>query len=285
VAAGIAKAVELKASVINLSLGSSAEDATMTRAVQNAIQSGVVVVAASGNQPFCSANNTVSSPASIDAVIAVGAVDQNDVYASFTCGGQALDVSAPGVAIFSTTLAGHSYGDTLDGSSADGTSFAAPMVAGVAALLRSLNPTMSVSDVTRYIDFYSDDLGPPGFDTSYGFGRLNAARTLTAAANHVPFITNPIDPGKSFPYPNPFNPTSGGAVTFSLSTGTTQFKIDIYTLNGVHVKTIQGTNEPDGHNNEWNGRNEDGTPVASGLYIYRAETNLGTTKGKITILK
>jgi subtilisin family serine protease len=270
IAAGIIFAADHGASIINMSLGSATNSGTIAAAVDYAIRKNVVVVAASGNSltPPCSVNY----PAALNKVIAVGATDSSDALASFSCTGPELDLVAPGKSILSTTLGGT--------SSLDGTSFASPIVAGVAALMRSVNTTMSVSDLTRALDFTTTDLGGSGFDNNFGFGKVNAYAAVVAAQNATKFTSNPGFSDKTFPYPNPFNVNQSAKVIIALpaSLGSSGIKIDIRTVAGVTVKTLNGTNE-------WDGKNDDGNIVASGLYYYFAQTSQGEVKGKLTVIK
>lgn len=271
IAAGVLYAADNGAAVINLSLGGVTASATVTAAIEYALSKNIVVVAAAGND----GNTTpVNFPAAIARVIAVGATDRFDVLADFSCTGNALDLVAPGKGIHSTTNGGTSS------LNIDGTSFSAPMVSGVAALIRSIDAAMSVDDIARYIAFYSDDLGAPGFDTAFGFGRLNAFRAIQAASARAPLLTNPGFSGETFPYPNPFRPSEQSKVTIALpaSLGQRDLKITIMTVAGERVKTLTGTNE-------WDGRNDDGNLVASGLYFYYAETAAGNVDGKLTVIK
>lgn len=128
------------ADVINMSLTCSPYD-KMTDAIKNALTKGrngkgCVVVAASGNQ----GQSSVGYPANIDGVIAVGSIDENGMHSSISNYGKNLDFVAPGVNVLTTILNGE-Y-DTLNG-----TSLAAPMVSGIAALLLSLDPEATASEV------------------------------------------------------------------------------------------------------------------------------------------
>lgn len=272
IAEGIIYAADHGASIINLSLGGPEISDTLTSAVNYALNKKVVVVAAAGNtlSPPC----PVNYPAAISKVIAVGAVDENDSLASFSCTGTALDLVAPGTNIRSAGQSGTSA------SNINGTSFSSPMVAGVAALIRSINADFSVEEVTQYLDFTADDKGTLGFDSSYGFGRLNAYSALLAASNLTPFISNPATPNKSYPTPNPFNPSLGNTMNISIpqSLGSENMEIIIITLAGERIKKLEGTNK-------WDGKNESGNSVSSGLYFYTVKTSKGTTKGKLTVLK
>ena len=274
IAQGIIYAVDHGASIINMSLGGEDNSSTVLSAVDYAMQKNVVVVAAAGTlgqsqTPPCAINY----PAAISRVIAVGATNSSDQLAYFSCTGSQLDLVAPGVGIISLTAPATT-------SSEDGTSFSAPMVSGVAALIRSLDPNMSVDNVTRAIDFTATDLGPGGYDTNFGFGRLDAFKAVQAANNHTLFTSNPGFSGETFPYPNPYNPTTGRPLTIALpsSLGSQGLEIKIMNVGGETIKTLSGTNS-------WDGLNEDGNYVASGLYFYFAKTSKGDTKGKLTVLK
>jgi subtilisin family serine protease len=253
-----------------MSLGGATTSSSISAAIEYALGKGVVVVAAAGNEAPCQ----VEFPASINRVIAVGATTKTNELASFSCTGTALDLVAPGKDIYS--LSGVSTIPMIG----DGTSFSAPMVSGVAALIRSINPAMSVDDVTRYIDFFATDLGSPGFDTTFGFGLLNASASLHAVQANAPLTTNPASQNETFSYPNPFNPALGSPATFSIpaSLSSDNFRIRIMNMNGERIKTLTNTNT-------WDGRNDDGLGVASGLYFYYVETAKGHIKGKLTVIK
>ncbi|MFN0117966.1 MAG: S8 family serine peptidase [Elusimicrobiota bacterium] len=272
IADAILYAVNNGANVINLSLGGDGGSSAVSAALEQAFNRDIVVVAAAGNSGNASA---VSFPASVEKVIAVGATTSTDALAFFSSTGNSLDLVAPGVGIVSLRSTNQS-----DGNDIDGTSFSSPMVAGVAALIKSLKPNMSLLDVTKYLNFTADDLGATGFDHSFGFGRLNATKALQAVNSGTIFTANPSSPNKSFPYPNPFNPSTHGTMSISIPSqlGSSGIEITILTLSGEKVKTISGTNA-------WDGKNEDGNIVSSGLYFYIAKTSLGETKGKLTVLK
>jgi len=120
----------------------------------------------------------VSYPATRSEVMAVAATDHNDQVAGFSNFGPQVEVAAPGVSVLSTRP-GNLY------ATADGTSFAAPQVAGVAGLVRSRNPGLLASDVRQLIIDTAEDVGAPGFDNRSGHGRINAFEAVSAAANSV----------------------------------------------------------------------------------------------------
>ena len=117
--------------------------------------------------PENNGSNSLVYPAAYDGVIAVSATDHNDVKAGFSSYGTFIDVAAPGVNIFSTKLNG-TYGY------ASGTSMACPHVAGLAALLKSGDTTLTPDQVEHILETTADDLGHSGWDTFYGSGRINA---------------------------------------------------------------------------------------------------------------
>jgi len=169
VARAIIEAADRGAQVINLSLGGPTSSQTLQEAVDYAHNKGVVIVAASGNE-----HAPVLYPAACDGVIAVGATREDGGVASFSNYGPELDVVAPGDLVL---------GISRDGWSthiAKGTSFAAPHVSGLAALLLSVAPGLANQDVERLITAQAVDQGPAGWDPDYGHGLVNARDSLCA---------------------------------------------------------------------------------------------------------
>ncbi|HWP60816.1 MAG TPA: S8 family serine peptidase [Candidatus Acidoferrales bacterium] len=171
IAEAIIYAADHGAKVINMSLAGSSYSTTLQNAVNYAWSKGLVLVAAAGNKT----TSTPYYPAALDNVVAVSATDKYDQLASFSNFGSWIDVAAPGTSIY-TTNRGGGYGTW------QGTSFASPQVAALAALVFSLNPGLSNAQVVDLIRSNTTDLGSVGFDQSFGWGRINAYKTLTAAA-------------------------------------------------------------------------------------------------------
>lgn len=172
-------AVSHGAKVINLSLGAPSYGSTcedvfpfMSQAVADAYNAGVLVVAASGNNSA----STLSCPALQAETLAVGATTNLDQRAWFSNYGTGLNVVAPGTNIYST-WPGESY------TSLDGTSMAAPHVSGLAALLWSVDSSLTNFEVWDAIQTTADDLGASGYDLEYGHGRINARRALEQFAS------------------------------------------------------------------------------------------------------
>jgi subtilisin family serine protease len=175
VAAGIEYAADRGAAVINLSLGSESYSQTLQNAVSYAATQGVLIVAAAGND---GTNNDVVPiyPASLtsNAIMAVAATNSSDGLASFSnFGAISVDVGAPGVGIVSTVPI-NSYG-TLSG-----TSMAAPLVAGLAALVKSANTSLTAAQIKDIIMNSVDQVSSLRGKTVTG-GRINAANAVAMA--------------------------------------------------------------------------------------------------------
>lgn len=190
-----------RADVINLSLGGAGLcNAAFATAVSDVRAAGVVVVAASGNE---SRNEEgirvgVSSPANCSGVIAVGALDARRSLAYYSNTGAALSVAAPGGdqrvsttgtgavdAVFSDLGAFDAFGTRLATfGPMQGTSMAAPHVAGVVALMRYVNPGLTTAQIDSLLatGALTDDLGAAGRDADTGFGLINARKAVDAAA-------------------------------------------------------------------------------------------------------
>ncbi|HUQ17138.1 MAG TPA: S8 family serine peptidase, partial [Candidatus Saccharimonadales bacterium] len=195
VASGITWAADRGARVINISLGSDSDSPTLHDAIRYAVSRNALVIAAAGNcgdpsraypNATCPSLNVAEFPGAYPEVLAVAATDPNDAHAAFSNTGAYVGISAPGVTILSTVP---TYPTTLSRSSGvmnyaafRGTSQASPLVAGVAALVLSREPALSVAQVIERLKTTADDLGTPGMDPVFGAGRVNALRAVTASA-------------------------------------------------------------------------------------------------------
>jgi serine protease len=136
VAQGIRWAADHGAQVINLSLGGPSPSAVLEKAVQHARSKGVFVVAAAGNS-----GRAVGYPAAYPGVFAVSATDANGKIAWFSSRGPQVDLGAPGVAVTQQTVCNHGQNKCEVFGTFNGTSMAAPHVAGAAALLVGMGVT------------------------------------------------------------------------------------------------------------------------------------------------
>ena len=166
IAAGITWAADHGAKIINLSLGGPGEAPALHDAITYATGLGALVVGAAGND----GNNITEYPAAYPEVLSVGAIDGSGNLTDFSTYGDWLDVAAPGWGIVSTGY----DADNLSYYIGDGTSFAAPIVSGVAALIRTRYPTYTPADVISRIESTARDAGPRGLDPYYGHGVVDA---------------------------------------------------------------------------------------------------------------
>ncbi|GAA1541614.1 type VII secretion-associated serine protease mycosin [Streptomyces albidochromogenes] len=143
--AAIRDAVAKGAKIINISsdTANKKDNGELRTTVANAVDAGVLIVAASGNDG-ADGRSADTYPASYPGVLAVAASDRNDERATFSQAGDFVDIAAPGVGMVSTVPKGGQC-------TADGTSFAAPYVAGVAALLKEKHPSWTAAQITTRI--------------------------------------------------------------------------------------------------------------------------------------
>lgn len=168
---GIELAVEAGADVINLSFGTPVASETLERVIDDAHERGVVFVAAAGNR----GTDVQEYPARLNDVIAVAAVDDTDTAAPFTSDGNWVDLAAPGVGLLAP-------GPARTWALWDGTSMAAPLVAGQAAILRSLDRSSggnrSADDIADVIDDSVIDVTRR--DSAIGEGRIDVGASVHA---------------------------------------------------------------------------------------------------------
>ncbi|MBI5687187.1 MAG: S8 family serine peptidase [Verrucomicrobia bacterium] len=172
---GIIFAADRGARVINISLGGPSSSSTLQSAIDYAWSKGVVIVASAGN----AGNSQPNYPGACNHVVAVSATQQNDTRANWSSYGSFVSLAAPGVGIWTCNTNG-AY------AAWSGTSFSSPIVAGVAALVASANPALSNAQIVDVLKASADDLGSAGFDTSYGYGRVNANRAVASATGAPP---------------------------------------------------------------------------------------------------
>jgi membrane-anchored mycosin MYCP len=220
-ALAVARAVDLGATVINLSevacapVGAGMNDAELGSALQYAYERNVVVVAAAGNlqsQGLCGAQNpvrdpnlplardwqsvqTIATPAWFsDYVLSVGALTASGEPAEFSLHGPWVGVAAPAEQIVSLDPNGpgliNAWQDQRGLVPINGTSFAAPMVAGLAALVRSRFPELSAGQVIELIKrtAHTEGVGP---NVATGYGVVDPVAALTY---QLPPVKNMPDP-------------------------------------------------------------------------------------------
>lgn len=184
IAAAVRFAVDRGAAVINMSLTRNTRDwpESWDDAFLYAMEHDVVVVAAAGNRG--SGTNEVGAPATMPGVLTVAGVDVS--------GEASFDASSQGITIGVSAPSEDLVGVVPGGEHVlwNGTSGAAPIVAGIVALVRSAHPELDAANVINRVIATARDAGAPGTDPIYGFGLVDASAAVTA---QVPAVTaNPM---------------------------------------------------------------------------------------------
>ena len=165
---GIDWAVQNNMDIISMSLGTDTYSQAFADASANAYNSSILLVAAAGNSGDGNiSTDDVQYPAKFDSVIAVSAIDSNNVAPAWSADGSEVELAAPGAGIYSTWLGG-GY------TAMSGTSMAAPFVSGTVALIIQNNVGISPNEVRAVMANSAIDLGVQGKDNVYGFGLVQA---------------------------------------------------------------------------------------------------------------
>jgi subtilisin family serine protease len=198
-ASGVTWAADHGARVVNISYANVP--------TSSAVQSAANYLKGKGGLLFVSAGNYNRDEGftPTDTMIPVSATDSADNRASFSSYGSFVALSAPGAGIY-TTVQGGGYG------AVNGTSFASPVAAAVAALVMSANPSLSADQVKNILFTTAVDLGTAGRDIYFGYGRVNAAAAV-AAAKAMPA------PDTTAPTVSLANPLAGSTVSGLVSVG------------------------------------------------------------------
>ena len=234
------------ADIINLSLGGPTNSTTAPSAYRLARQAGVIVVAAAGND----ANSGLFAPAAYDGVVSVSATNISRQLASYSNFGSTIDVSAPGGD--SGDLNGDGFFDGVLSTGGDdtngpitfnyrfaaGTSMAAPHMAGVVALMKSVYPglTPDILDTMLQNGELTDDLGATGRDNNFGYGLINAQKAVLAAANA----------GAPSPPPPPAAVLQVSPTTLNLGIALTSAQINISNAGGGTLDITNISNDSGG---------------------------------------
>jgi subtilisin family serine protease len=269
------------ARVINLSLGGPGNTSILSEAIDEAVAAGVLVVAAAGNN----ASSAPFYPAAYPNVVSVSSVGPTLALASYSNYGTTVDIAAPGGDM---TNYGSDAGvlSTFKGTSGQlysrlhGTSMASPHVAGVAALVISANPALTVAEVRSILLSTTHDLGATGNDIYYGAGLVDAGKAVRVAA-----------PSPPPPPPEPEILVSPTMLTFG--SGTFAGSIVLKNLGGgtITVSSVQTVTDS---GEAWLSATPDGTtapmrvevvadPVGLADGQYRGRVEFGTSAGPATV--
>ncbi len=305
-------AAEHGASVLSMSMGTTpVGNATLRAAEENVLLAGIYHSVAAGNSGPGAGTIRASGdcpppwfhPDQIfhggqTAVVTVGATDSGDNIAGFSSRGPVTwwltvapwndygsstplispDISGPGVDVLSTQLGG-GY------TTMSGTSMATPHLAGVAALLLSINPELSVAQLDSIIELTSLDLGAAGKDNVFGAGRVDAYQAALAALELVGTGGESsaglpsAEPVLSGVHPNPVT----SSATFSLFVPTEgSVSLDVFDVTGrVVARVHSGQLSGGSHSFLWS------LPegIGSGMYFIRAETPSGSAATRMTVIR
>ena len=289
----------LGADVVSTSLGYTdwytysnfdGKTATTTKAALIAARKGVLLVTAMGNEgnyrdTQTRATGTMIAPADADSIVSVGAVNSSMRLAGFSSTGPTADgrvkpdVVAQGVSDY--VMYGES-GYTFS----NGTSFATPLTAGVAALILSAHPNLTPMEVRERLlqtarALYDTSLGMVSHPNNfYGWGMVDAVKAVG--------ISDPGSPPEQFllrqNYPNPFN----GSTTILVDAPTdAAIEVSIYNLLGQRVRRLYAGNAQVGTNFfQWtNALDDAGHPVAAGVYFCRLSAAGSIFSQKILYIK
>lgn len=193
VAEAVAYAMDNGADVINLSLGSIGSDPALENLLQDAVNAGIIVIAAAGNcgdtnyaEQGCSYQGQMLYPATSSSTIAVAATTLADTRAPFSSQGSSVDLAAPGSGAINTPLYLSTNQLTAYSGTVYGTSFASPIVASTAALVRDAWPTASVRQIRSILidsSYKTTDMSGQQFTNQLGFGRLRPHEAVQLATN------------------------------------------------------------------------------------------------------
>ncbi|NLB81299.1 MAG: S8 family serine peptidase [Clostridiaceae bacterium] len=175
---GVLCAIDRGADVINISLGAAIAPEEIppifVNIINDALNADITIAASAGNDY----DSTVNYPASFEGVISVGSHNSSGVKSSFSNYNEFVDLSAPGEIVYSTT-------DDGGYDTGNGTSYSSPYVAGIAALIKSLNPQKTRQNI--YDILTTSAIKPPGQEgrsDEYGYGYANVAGALRSAVDY-----------------------------------------------------------------------------------------------------
>ncbi|MBU1023302.1 S8 family serine peptidase [bacterium] len=214
-AEAIQEAIVQGADIINLSLGGFGASTIEESAVNDAWFAGIVVFAAAGNDGFLGkfgdpeTESWINYPAGYANVIGVSSVDyplngdvNQIVLSDFSNSGDAVSVTAVGRDVVSTAPSEPVefliFSEQADYGRIDGTSFSTPLVAGMAAIIKSHFPSLTNTELRAKIESSVTDIGAPGWDNEFGFGLVDFQKALIGStyssnsAFNFGVTTNPI---------------------------------------------------------------------------------------------
>ena len=236
----------------------------ITRAADMAVGKGIVVVNSAGNNGFNAQHNTLNAPADGDSVITVGAVTSGGARASFSSVGPTTSVPPrikPDVMATGTLVRCADASDPHGYEYEQGTSLSCPLAAGVAAMVLHAHPGLTPIQVRDVLRSTASQANAP--DNAMGWGIIDA---LAATIGYRP-EEFPLDNNFPNPFPTPSNPST--TIPFVLPEPS-HVTIEVFDILGRRVRTLINEDLPSGPASvRWDGTNNSGRSVASGVYFYR----------------
>jgi len=271
VARAIRYAREQGADIMNLSFGSPVGISFLQTELALAELDDIVIVAGAGNE---SREEPAYFPGESSKAIMITALDSNDVKADFADWNQEVFVSAPGTGVRSA----YPGGEWALGA---GCSFATPLVSGMAALIRAMKPTWNKDFVEDRIEVSVDEIyGIPGnqaYDEMLGSGRIDVFEAVTGLATSSVPTAELVSSIRALP-----NPSTGEVRFQNLTADARPFPVEVLDATGRILRTIEPSRSGD---LAWDGRDEMGREVSSGVYFYRGVGSFSVFQGRVTIFR
>jgi subtilisin family serine protease len=293
---GFLYALDRGASIISMSFGAHADTGSASGEVPAFFQSLVDLATAQGTLCVASAGNEGDSvgvyPAATQDVLGVAATDFNNERASFSNWGPWVDIAAPGSLMWSTICRNYEINTVnqllyilafgWDGVNpymyGDGTSFAAPLVAGVAGLVRARYPSLTPAQIRQHLVSTGDVLA---FDLPIG-PKVNAFQALNSIPTAVEVEPSVLAARTLVVTPNPVR--ASGNVRFDLP-ARGDARIEVYDVNGRRVRVLaEGTRSSGPHAITWDGRDDRGERLGSGIYFVRLTAGTASRNAKVVLV-
>ena len=289
-------ALDQGASIISMSFGAHADTGAAADEVPDFFQSLTDLATAQGTLCIASAGNESDSilvyPAAIDEVLGVGASDFNNERASFSNYGPWVDIAAPGTLMWSSICQNYEFNqinqllyilafgwDTVNPYMyGDGTSFAAPLVAGVAGLVRARYPSLTPALIRQHLVSTGDVIA---YDLPIG-PKVNAYTAVSSVPTAVEVVVAAPSALPLHVTPNPFR--GSGSVRFELpSRG--DARVDVYDVTGRRVRALsRGVRSSGPHAIAWDGRDDRGARLGGGIYFIRLSTGSTSRNAKVVLI-
>lgn len=261
IANGIIYAADHGAQIANASFATLTGSPTIQNAANYMRSKGGLVVVAAGNYGVLDSTPNNSS------VISVSATNNNDSLTSWSSYGPYVDVSAPGEGIWTTTNGG-GY------SAVSGTSFSSPATCAVLALMKSANNSLSIAQLESILKSTAVDLGTPGYDQYFGYGRINAEAAVAAAvaAGGTSTIIDSQAPAVSITTPTSGTVSATVTVSVAASDNVGVTRVDLYA-----GSTLIGSASTAPYTFSWNTKTTANASINLAAYAYDKAGNKGTS--------